>query len=62
MALGLLRKRGHVEPHSEQLTKAGKRRDSMGAEGRAKDRAVKKGGGKASDYSYNYDTNRTKKK
>lgn len=62
MALSLLRKRGHVEAHSEQLTKEGKHRDSLGAAGRAKSRAVKAGGGRASDYSYNYDTNRTRKK
>jgi hypothetical protein len=62
LAINILRKRGHIEPHSEQLTTEGRDRDNLGAEGRAKDRAVKAGGGAPLDYVYDYDTNRTRKK
>jgi hypothetical protein len=61
MASGLLKKRGQMSD-SGKLTSKGKMRQSMGAEGRAKSRAVKYGGGKTSDYKYNPKTNRTRKK
>ena len=60
MAYALLTKRGHMKDGA--LTAEGKKRETMGAEGRAKDRAVKTAGGKPSDYKYNPKTNRTRKK
>jgi hypothetical protein len=60
MAIALLEKRGHLK--GGQLTSEGRARQALGNEGRAKDRAVKTGGGKPSDYTYNAKTNRTKKK
>jgi len=57
-ALGLLRKRGHMEEHSEKLTPAGEARNNMTAEDRAKDRASKLSGKPAAKYSYNPNTNR----
>ena len=62
LALNILRKRGHVKPHSEELTLEGRTRDRMGAAGRAQDRAAKRSGGRASDYKYNTRTNRATKK
>jgi hypothetical protein len=44
------------------LTTEGKKRQAMGASGRAKDRAAKKQGGKPSDYTYNPRTNVAHKK
>jgi len=61
MAIALLKKRGHLDDKG-QLTEEGKKRQALGNAGRAKDRAVKYGGGKPSDYTYNPKTNRTKKK
>lgn len=61
MAMALLKKRGQVNGKG-QLTAEGKKRQALGNAGRAKDRAVKAGGGKPSDYKYNPKTNRTKKK
>lgn len=61
MAMGLLKKYGSVSA-SGKLTAKGKKRQAMGASGRAKDRAAKANGGKASDYKYNPKTNRAKKK
>lgn len=61
MAIGLLKKRGHMTK-AGKLTKAGKKRNSMTAAERAKDRAAKKSGGKASDYKYNRKKNTAKKK
>lgn len=61
MATALLKKRGHLSPTGE-LTSAGKKRQALGNDGRAKDRAVKQSGGKPSDYKYNPKTNRTSKK
>lgn len=60
-ALKILKKRGHVDS-SGKLTAKGRTRNNMTAEERAKDRAVKRSGGSASDYSYNPRTNATKKK
>lgn len=59
-AAAILTKRGHMK--NGELTAEGKKRQSLGNEGRAKDRAVKQSGGKPSDYKYNPKTNRTKKK
>lgn len=61
MAIGLLKKRGHMTKGGK-LTKAGKKRNSMTAAERAKDRAAKNSGGKASDYKYNRKKNTAKKK
>jgi len=49
---------------SGKETKKGKKRTKMGAAGRAKDRAAKSSGKKASDYTYNQmnNTARLKKK
>lgn len=60
MAESLLEQRGHLK--DGKLTKAGEKRQALGNEGRAKDRAVKYGGGKTSDYKYDPKTNRTRKK
>ncbi len=61
MAAALLKKRGHMDSKGN-MTSEGKKRQAMGNSGRAKDRAVKRSGGKASDYTYNAKTNRTRKK
>jgi hypothetical protein len=61
MAVGLLKKRGQLDSKGK-LTASGKKRQALGAAGRAKDRAVKRSGGKPADYSYNPKTNRTRKK
>ena len=61
MATGLLKKRGQMDSKGK-LTKKGKKRQSMGASGRAKDRAAKKSGGSSKDYKYNKKTNRATKK
>lgn len=63
MAVGLLKKYGEVSS-SGKLTAKGKKRQALGAAGRAKSRAVKASGGKnkSSDYKYNPKTNRVKKK
>jgi hypothetical protein len=53
-----LQKSGIFKPGSQQLTAKGKKRQEMGAAGRAKDRAAKAGGHKASEYKYNPKTNR----
>lgn len=60
MAAALMKKRGQMDDKGN-LTAEGKKRQAMGNAGRAKDRAVKRSGGKASDYKYNPKTNRTKK-
>lgn len=59
MAIALLKKRGHMNDDGS-LTAEGKKRDSMTAAERAKDRAAKKDGRKPSDYSYNPKTNTAK--
>ena len=61
MAAALLKKRGHLSA-SGKLTASGKKRQSLGNAGRAKDRAAKYSGGKSSNYTYNPKTNRAKKK
>jgi len=62
LAKNILRKRGHMHSNSEELTSEGKYREDLGAEGRALDRRVKRSGGTVRDYTYDYQTNRTKKK
>lgn len=46
-------KAGNIKKGSHQLTKKGKKRQKMGAAGRAKDRAAKRSGRKPSEYKYN---------
>ena len=46
-------KAGNIKKGSHKLTKKGKNRQKMGAAGRAKDRAAKRSGRKASAYKYN---------
>lgn len=57
-----LQKSGSLKPGTQNLTAKGKKREAMGAAGRAKDRAAKAGGGAASDYTYNQLTNAARKK
>lgn len=56
VAAALLTKRGQMK--GGKLTAKGKARQALGAAGRAKDRAAKTSGRKASDYKYNAKTNR----
>lgn len=60
MAVALLTKRGQMK--GGKLTAEGEKRQAMGASGRAKDRAAKASGGKASDYKYDKATNRATRK
>jgi hypothetical protein len=60
MAYALLTKRGQMK--GGKLTAEGKKREAMGASGRAKDRAAKAGGGSPSDYVYSSKTNRATRK
>lgn len=58
MAIAILKKKGILDAQGN-LTAKGKKRNAMGAAGRAKDRASKASGKhKASEYSYNSKTNR----
>lgn len=61
VAKALAKKAGNVSS-SGKLTAQGKKRQARGAAGRAKDRAAKYSGNKASDYKYNPKTNRATKK
>ena len=61
VAHGLLRKYGEVDGKGK-LTAKGKQRQRLGKAGRAKARAAKYSGNKASDYKYNARTNRAVKK
>lgn len=56
MAAALLQKRGQMS--GGKLTTKGKKRQALGAAGRAKDRAAKASGRKTSDFKYNAKTNR----
>ena len=47
---------------SEDLTPEGVDREWLGRGGRARSRAVTRGGGSMGDYDYNPTTNRTKKR
>jgi hypothetical protein len=53
IARSTLQKSGSLKKGSQKLTKKGKKREKMGAAGRAKDRAAKRSGRKASEYKYN---------
>jgi len=53
-----LQKAGILKKGSDELTAYGKRRQAMGAAGRAKSRAAKESGKPASSYSYNAKSNR----
>jgi hypothetical protein len=57
LATHLLQKRGHMDSEGN-LTMAGRKREALGAAGRAKDRAAKRSGRKPSNYKYNARTNR----
>lgn len=61
MAVGLLKKQGSMDAKGH-LTAKGKKRQALGAAGRAKSRAAKYSGNKASDYKYNPKTNKATKK
>lgn len=52
-----LQKHGVLKKGTQQLTDKGKKRNSMSAGERAKDRAAKKDGNKPGDYTYNKKTN-----
>ena len=62
IAVSSLQKSGNLKKGSTAPTKKGIVRGNMTPEERAKDRAVKRSGGRPSDYSYDYKTNRTRKK
>lgn len=53
-----LQKAGILKKDSDELTAYGRKRQGMGAAGRAKSRAAKESGKPASSYSYNPKTNR----
>jgi hypothetical protein len=57
-AVTILKKRGDLKADGKTLTAAGKKRDAMTAEQRAKDRAAKSANRKTSEYKYNPKTNR----
>ena len=56
-AIAILKTRGHLNADGE-LTAEGRKRQNMGAEGRAKDRAAKAAGKPVSAFQYNKKTNR----
>lgn len=60
MAAAILNKNGILK--GSKLTAKGKKRQALGASGRAKSRAAKYSGNKPSDYKYNPKTNRVRKK
>lgn len=53
IATSVLQKSGSLKKGSTEMTPKGKQRSVLGAAGRAKDRAAKVSGHKASDYKYN---------
>jgi hypothetical protein len=53
IATSKLQKSGSLKAGTQELTSKGKKRQEMGAAGRAKDRAAKRSGRKASEFSYN---------
>jgi len=61
IAQSVLKKSGNVDS-SGKATAKGKKRGDMTPSARAKDRAVKRSGGKPSDYTYNSQKNTTRKK
>ena len=62
IATSVLQKSGNLKKGTQEATPKGIKRGNMTPSARAKDRAVKKSGGKPSDYSYNSTKNTTKKK
>ena len=62
IATSALQKSGNLKPGTQEPTAKGIKRGNMTAGARAKDRAVKQGGGKPSDYVYSRKTNTTRKK
>lgn len=56
-AVKVLTKSGNLDD-DQNLTAKGKKRQAMGAHGRAKDRAAKRAGRSSSEYKYNPATNR----
>ena len=61
IAQSVLKKSGNVDS-SGKATAKGEKRGDMTPAARAKDRAVKRSGGKPSDYTYNSKKNTTRKK
>jgi hypothetical protein len=57
-AVTILKKRGDLKADGKTLTAAGKKRDAMTAEERAKDRSAKAANRKTSEYKYSPKTNR----
>lgn len=57
IAISQLRKNGSIKKDGS-LTEKGKKRQALGAAGRAKDRAAKAAGRSPSEYKYNPRTNR----
>ena len=62
VAVKKMQEAGNLKPGTTELTAKGKKRSKMGAAGRAKDRAAKASGHKASEYKYNPRTNRARLK
>jgi len=64
IATAALQKSGSLKKGTQELTNKGEKRQGMGAEGRAKDRAAKASGGKhtPSEYDYSKRTNASKLK
>jgi len=58
VAISTLQKSGSLKKNTKKLTVKGKKRQKMGAEGRAKDRAASKSNKKKSQYVYSKKTNR----
>ena len=58
VATKTLQKSGSLKKGSNKLTSKGKKRQAMGASGRAKDRAATKSGKSKSSYVYSKKTNR----
>ena len=58
VATSQLQKSGVLKKGSMELTEKGKKRQALGAAGRAKSRAVAESGKKMSEYNYNPRTNR----
>lgn len=61
-AIKILQKRGHLQADGKTYTAEGKKRNMMTAEERAKDRASKKAGVPASQFTYNPKTNTARRK
>lgn len=57
-----LQRSGSLKKGTDTATRKGERRSAMGAAGRAKDRAARASGHRASDYSYSSKTNRARLK